>query len=131
MVRTLGIFTRGGNGLGAPFKSFSFRASLGLLPAGSAAASRAVLKGARLRIRLFQRRGAAGRGGGGGGRGASRVGGGGAAAVVAAAGRMGAASGAASVGAAASVPARRTQAAGWVEVALRSVSRAGCENYDP
>jgi len=75
MVRTLGIFTRGGNGLGAPFKSFSFRASLGLLPAGSAAASRAVLKGARLRIRLFQRRGAAGRRGGGGWRSGSGCGG--------------------------------------------------------
>jgi len=68
MVRTLGDFTLGGNGLGALFKSFDFRASLGLLPVGSGAAGRAGAGGGEASHTPFpMARGGGGAGGGGGG----------------------------------------------------------------
>jgi hypothetical protein len=66
MVRTLGDFTLGGNGLGALFKSFDFRASLGLLPVGSGAAGRAGAGGGEASHTPFPM--ARGGGGAGGGR---------------------------------------------------------------
>jgi len=72
MVRKLGDFTLGGNGIRALFKAFTFRASLGLLPAGSGAAGRAGAAGGEAShtpFRMAGGRGGGRRGGGGGVRG--------------------------------------------------------------
>jgi len=68
MVRTLGDFTLGGNGLGALFTSFDFRASLGLLPAGAGAAGRAGAGGGEASHTPFLTAG-----GGGGARGGAAI----------------------------------------------------------
>ena len=72
MGRTLGDFNLGGNGLGALFKSFDFRASMGLLPAGPGAAGRAGAGGGEASRTPFPMAGGGGGGGGVWGRGGGR-----------------------------------------------------------